>query len=74
MADAILDYSTDPVRVDIIKKTKRGMVYVKNVVTWSVYKVHRSRITYPDPRGQTGRVMAALERGEKITPANLYHV
>jgi len=74
MADAILDYGTDDIcRVDIVKRTKRH-VYVKNVLTWTVYKVHRSRLTFPDARGQTGRVMAALERGVTVSPANIYHV
>ena len=71
MADAILDYATEPTRVAIVKATKRGHVYVRNVLTGTT---HKSRLTFPDSRGQTGRVMAALERGETVTPENLYHV
>ena len=74
MADAILDYATEPTRVAIVKATKRGHVYVRNVLTGTTHKVHKSRLTFPDSRGQTGRVMAALERGETVTPENLYHV
>lgn len=70
----MLDYSSrDIARVRIVKATQKH-VYVLNVLTGTTYKVHPSRLTYPDKRGQTGRVMAALERGEKITPENLYHV
>ena len=69
----ILDYATEPTRVRLVKKTKRHW-YVMNVLTQTVYKVHKSRVTFPDNRGQTGRVMAALQRGETVTPENLYHV
>jgi hypothetical protein len=72
--EAILDYSTEPVIVRITMKTKRGFVYVTNPLTQTTYKVHKSRITYPDPRGQTQRVFDALKRGERVTPSNLYHV
>jgi hypothetical protein len=74
MTEAILDYMTEPTRVRIVKTTKRGHVYCMHVLTGTTYKVHRTRITYPDPRGQTGRVMAALQRGETVTPENLFHV
>lgn len=57
--EMILDFATDPTRVRIVKRTKRH-VYVMNVLTQTTYKVHRSRLTYPDSRGETGRVFEKL--------------
>lgn len=44
---AILDFGTaNACRVKVTKALKSGYVYVQNVVTWTTYKVHRSRLHY----------------------------